>query len=191
MKKILRTVAVILLSISVIFSLFSCGEPELYLRWFVFKNISYSEDYDVFTPENSFTTVEDVVIIPNIQVIFDDGYTIHFQLWSKTGKESVQINNVLIKDDETVLVDYDEIDKEVHREEYSKGFNDKEFKEKVPGKFRRFLHVGLIAEDSFEMLYGKEYTFVIEVEVTKNDTPVLKTINYTFVIERYTFSAII
>ena len=141
--------------------------------------------------ENSFTTVEDVVIIPNIQVIFDDGYTIHLELWSKTGKESVQINNVLIKDDETVLVDYDEIDKEVYREEYSKGFNDKEFKEKVPGKFRRFLHVGLIAEDSFEMLYGKEYTFVIEVEVTKNDTPVLKTINYTFVIERYTFSAII
>lgn len=189
MKKIVRMAAVILLSISMIFSLFSCLLIQENYKWFEFKDIVSSEDNNYMLPENSFTTVEDVVIIPYIKAITDDGYSIYVYFWSKTGKESVQINNILIKDNETVLLDYDGINKDFDKE--NPFYQDEEFEEISPGIFEGAIFVGLITEESFEMSYGKDYTFVLEVEVTKNDTPILKTINYTFVIRSDTVGSIV
>ena len=93
MKKELRNVMIIMLSIGMILGLCSCRMKESY-KEFNIKNITGSVNDNYFTSEDfSFARIQNVVIIPEVKAINHEEYIIYISAYSKSGKEIVQIKN--------------------------------------------------------------------------------------------------
>ena len=87
MQKELKTVLMIMLSISMILGICSCRIEESY-KEFDITGINYNVNDDYFTSEEySFARIQNVVIIPEIKAINHGEYVIYISAYSKNGKE--------------------------------------------------------------------------------------------------------
>ena len=172
MKIALRSTIIIILSISMFLGLCSCRMKESY-KEFNIKNITGNMDEDYFTSENfAFARLQDVVIIPEIKAINHSEYIIYLSVYSKTGEEDVQINSVLFREKETVLLDR-ALNKII------------EFEENSESIYEGWIDGGTFTGETLSVADGKEYILVIEAEVTKNDVHVSKDVTYEIVVKGY------
>ena len=85
MKKELRSVMIIMLSIGMILGLCSCRMKESY-KEFNIKNITSSVNDNYFTSDDfSFARIQNVVIVPKIKAINHEEYIIYISAYSKSG----------------------------------------------------------------------------------------------------------
>ena len=93
MKKALRSVMIIMLSIGMLLGLCSCRMKESY-KEFNIKNITGSVNDNYFTSDDfSFARIQNVVIVPEVKAINHEEYIIYISAYSKSGKETVQIQS--------------------------------------------------------------------------------------------------
>lgn len=172
MTKTSRSVMIVILSISMLLGLCSCRMKESY-KEFNIKNITDNLNDDYFTSEKfSFARLQNVVIIPEVKAVNHGEYIVYISVYSKSGKERVQINNVIFKEKESVLLNH-EIDKEI------------EFKENAETLYEGWIDGGTFTADSLKVADGKEYDLVIEVEVLKSGVHVSENITYEIVVKGY------
>lgn len=172
MIKTLRSVMIIMLSMGVLLGLCSCRMKESY-KEFKINNITDNLHNDYFTTEEfSFARIQDVVIIPEVKAINHGEYVIYISVYSKNGKESVQIKNVVFKEKETILFN-NELDKKI------------EFKENAESIYEGWTDGGTFTEESLKVADGKKYDLVIEVEVIKNGAHISENITFEIVVKGY------
>ena len=172
MKKELRSVMIIMLSISMLLGLCSCHMKESY-KEFNIKNITGSVNDNYFTSEEfSFARIQNVVIIPEVKAINHGEYVIYISAYSKNGKEIVQIKNVIFKEKETVL-----LNRELG--------NKIEFKQNTNSIYEGWINGGTFTEESLKVPDGKKYDIIIEVDVFDNSSHVSKNITFEMEIKGY------
>ena len=176
MKKTTKKVISIMLIVILLLSLSSC-DMIITIKKFYFKNIKDHLDEDYFTSENfDCARVDSVVIVPHVFEIYWGVFCLRISAYSKTGEESVIIKNAVIKENDNVLLTY-ELNKEINFEQT----DDLLFMGMVHGKYDNMT----FTEEQVEVVKGKEYDFVVEVEVTANGKTLQKSI--TFVLAPITY----
>ena len=126
-----------------------------------------NENY--FTSEEfSFTRIQNVVIIPEIKAINHGEYVIYISAYSKTGKETVRIKNVIFKEKETILL-HNELGSTI------------DFGENTNSLYEGWVNGGGFTEESVKIVDGKTYDIIIEVDVLDSGLNISK--NLTFVID--------
>ena len=172
MKKGIRSVMIIMLSIGMILGLCSCRTEESY-KEFNIKNITGSVNDNYFTSEEfSFARIQDVVIIPEIKTINHGEYIIYISAYSKNGKESVQIKNVIFKEEETVLLN-NELGNKI------------EFEQNTNSIYEGWINGGTFTEESLNVADGKKYDIIIEVDVFDNDLNISNNLTFEMEIKGY------
>ncbi|MBE6635012.1 MAG: hypothetical protein E7617_02255 [Ruminococcaceae bacterium] len=154
MKKELRIVMILLLSIGIILNLCSCPchLAESY-KEFNIKNITGDVNENYFTSEEfAFARIQNVVIIPQVKAINHGVYVVYVDAYSKSGKETVIIKNVLFKENETVLF----------KNELG---NTIEFEQNTNSIYEGYINGGTFTEESVQVADGKKYDIIIEVDV--------------------------
>ena len=155
MKKELRSVMIIMLSIGMILGLCSCRMKESY-KEFNIKNITGSVNDNYFTSDDfSFARIQNVVIIPEVKAINHEEYIIYISAYKKSGKEIVQIKNVVFKEKETVLLN-NELGNKI------------EFEQNSNSIYEGWIDGGTFTEETLKVADGKEYYIIIEVDVFDN-----------------------
>lgn len=161
MKKELRSVMIIMLSIGMILGLCSCRMKESY-KEFNIKNITGSVNDNYFTSEDfSFARIQNVVIIPEVKAINHEEYIIYISAYSKSGKEIVQIKNVVFKEKETVLLN-NELGNKI------------EFEQNSNSIYEGWIDGGTFTEETLKVADGKKYYIIIEVDVFDNGLNISK-----------------
>lgn len=172
MKKELRSVMIIMLSIGMILGLCSCRMKESY-KEFNIKNITGSVNDNYFTSEDfSFARIQNVVIIPEVKAINHEEYIIYISAYSKSGKEIVQIKNVIFKEKETVLLS-NELGNKI------------EFEQNANSIYEGWIDGGTFAEETLKVADGKKYYIIIEVDVFDNGLNISKNLTFEMDIKGY------
>lgn len=172
MKKELRSVMIIMLSIGMILGLCSCRMKESY-KEFNIKNITGSVNDNYFTSEDfSFTRIQNVVIIPEVKAINHEEYIIYISAYSKSGKEIVQIKNVIFKEKESVLLN-NELGNKI------------EFKQNANSIYEGWIDGGTFTEETLKVADGKKYDIIIEVDVFDNGLNISKNLTFEMDIKGY------
>ena len=172
MKKTLRSVVIIMLSISMLLGLCSCCLKKSYME-FNIKNITGSVNDNYFTSEEfSFARIKNVVIIPEVKAINHGEYIIYISAYSKNGKELVQIKNVILKEEETILLN-NELGNEI------------EFEQNANSLYEGWIDGGTFTEESLRVADGKKYDIIIEVDVFDNSSYVSKSLTFEMDITGY------
>lgn len=172
MKKELRSVMIIMLSIGMILGLCSCHMKESY-KEFNIKNITGSVNDNYFTSDDfSFARIQNVVIIPEVKAINHEEYIIYISAYSKSGKETVQIKNVIFKEKETVLLNNELGNKIV-------------FEQNANSIYDGWIDGGTFTEETLKVTDGKKYDIIIEVEVFDNGLNISKKLTFEMDIKEY------
>lgn len=172
MKKELRNVMIIMLSIGMILGLCSCRMKESY-KEFNIKNITGSVNDNYFTSEDfSFARIQNVVIIPEVKAINHKEYIIYISAYSKSGKEIVQIKNIIFKEKESVLLN-NELGKKI------------EFEQNVNSIYEGWIDGGTFTEETLKVVDGKKYHIIIEVDVFDNGLNISKNLTFEMDIKGY------
>lgn len=172
MKKELRSVMIIMLSIGMILGLCSCRMKESY-KEFNIKNITGSVNDNYFTSEDfSFARIQNVVIIPEVKAINHEEYIIYISAYSKSGKEIVQIKNVIFKEKETVLLN-NELGNKI------------EFEQNANSIYEGWIDGGTFTEETLKVEDGKKYYIIIEVDVFDNGLNISKNLTFEMDIKGY------
>ena len=172
MKKELRSVMIIMLSIGMILGLCSCRMKESY-KEFNIKNITGSVNDNYFTSEDfSFARIQNVVIIPEVKAINHEEYIIYISAYSKSGKEIVQIKNVVLKEKETVLLN-NELGNKI------------EFEQNSNSIYEGWIDGGTFTEETLKVADGKKYYIIIEVDVFDNGLNISKNLTFETDIKGY------
>ncbi|MBR2914308.1 MAG: hypothetical protein IKC06_00670 [Clostridia bacterium] len=172
MKKELRKVMIVMLFIGIILGLCSCHMQESY-KEFNFKNITGNVNENHFTSEEfSFARIQNVVIIPEVKAINHGEYVIYISAYSKSGKEAVEIKNVIFKEKETILLNND--------------FRNKiEFEQNTNSLYEGWINGGIFTEESLEVANGKKYDVIIEVDIFDNGLILTKNLTFEMEIKGY------
>ena len=172
MKKELRSVMIIMLSIGMILGLCSCGMKESY-KEFNIKSITGSVNDNYFTSEDfSFARIQNVVIIPEVKAINHEEYIIYISAYSKSGKEIVQIKNVIFKEKESVLLN-NELGNKI------------EFEQNANSLYEGWIDGGTFTEETLKVADGKKYDIIIEVDVFDNGLNISKSLTFEMDIKGY------
>ena len=172
MKKELKSVMIIMLSIGMVLGLCSCRMKESY-KEFNIKNITGSVNDNYFTSEDfSFARIQNVVIIPEIKAINHEEYIIYISAYSKSGKEIVQIKNIIFKEKETVLL-YNDLGNEIV------------FEQNATSIYGGWIDGGTFTEETLKVADGKKYDIIIEVDVFDNGLNTSKTLTFEMDIKGY------
>lgn len=172
MKKELRSVMIIMLSIGMILGLCSCRMKESYKEYNI-KNITGSVNDNYFTSEDfSFARIQNVVIIPEVKTINHEEYIIYISAYSKSGKETVQIKNVIFKERESVLLNYELGNKIV-------------FEQNANSIYEGWIDGGTFTEETLKVADGKKYDIIIEVDVFDNGLNISKNLTFEMDIKGY------
>ena len=163
MKRIFRSGIIILLLTGMLFSLYSCHLFRLedsYSEFYI-ENITDNSD-DYFTSEEfDFARFQNVVFIPEIKAVNHEDYIIYICAYSKCEVERIKIKNVVLKEENIVLLNR-ELDKEIELKENA------EFTEKT-----------------LEVIDGKRFDLIIEVEIISNGECFSKNITFDILIKVY------
>lgn len=171
MKKISRIIIVMLL-LNILLGATGCKMVDSYKK-FCFKNISDNHDENYFTSENlEFARLANVVFIPEIKEINHGEYIIYISAYSETGTEQILVKNVMLKEDEEVLLDYD-LNKNILLEENSNSV------------YEGCIDGGTFTDEKIEIVDGKEFDLVIQVELEKDGTIVSKDITFETSVKGY------
>lgn len=172
MKKELRSVMVVMLSIGMILGLCSCRMKESY-KEFNIKNITGNVNENYFTSDEfSFARIQNVVIIPEVKAINHGEYVIYISAYSKNGKETVQIKNVIFKEKETVLLN-------------NELGNTITFEQNTSSIYEGWINGGTFTEESLKVADGKKYDIIIEVDVLDNGLNISKNLTFEMDIKGY------
>ena len=172
MKKALRSVMIIMLSIGMILGLCSCRMKESY-KEFNIKNITGSVNDDYFTSDDfSFARIQNVVIVPEVKAINHEEYIIYISAYSKSGKETVLIKNVIFKEKEIVLLN-NELGNMIVFEQNANSIYD------------GWIDGGTFTEETLKVANGKKYDIIIEVEVFDNGLNISKNLTFEMDIKGY------
>ena len=172
MKKELRSVMIIMLSIGMILGLCSCRMKESY-KEFNIKNITGSVNDNYFTSEDfSFARIQNIVIIPEVKAVNHEEYIIYISAYSKSGKEIVQIKNVIFKEKECVLLN-NELGNKI------------EFKQNANSIYEGWIDGGTFTEETLKVADGKKYDIIIEVDVFDNGLKTSKKLTFEMDIKGY------
>ena len=172
MKKELRSVMIIMLSIGMILGLCSCRMKESY-KEFNIKNITGNVNDNYFTSDDfSFARIQNVVIIPEVKAINHEEYIIYISAYSKSGKETVQIKNVIFKENETVLLNNELGNKIV-------------FEQDANSIYDGWIDGGTFTEETLKVADDKKYDIIIEVEVFDNGLNISKKLTFEMDIKGY------
>lgn len=172
MKKELRSVMIIMLSIGMTLGLCSCRMKESY-KEFNIKNITGSVNDNYFTSDDfSFARIQNVVIIPEVKAINHEEYIIYISAYSKSGEETVQIKNVIFKENETVLLN-NELGNMIV------------FEQNANSMYDGWIDGGTFTEETLKVADGKKYDIIIEVEVFDNGFNISKKLTFEMDIKGY------
>ena len=161
-----------MLSISMLLGLCSCSMKESYKEFYI-KNITDNLNEDYFTSEKfAFARLQDVVIIPEIKEVSHGEYVIYVSVYSKNGKESVQIKNIIFKEQEIVLLN-SELGEEI------------EFEENTESIYEGWIIGGTFTEEILKKADGKKYDLIIGIEINKNGENISESITFEIVIKGY------
>jgi hypothetical protein len=171
MKKELRY-AIIMLVLGMILGLCSCRMSDSY-KEFNIKNITGSVNDNYFTAEEfSFARIQNVVVIPEVKAINHGEYAIYVSAYSKSGKEIVQIKNVIFKEKDAVLLN-NELGNKI------------EFKQKDNSMYDGWINGGTFTEEDLKVVDGKKYDIIIEVDVFDNGLKTSKKLTFEMDIKGY------
>lgn len=172
MKKALRSVMIIMLSIGMLLGLCSCRMKESY-KEFNIKNITGSVNDNYFTSDDfSFARIQNVVIVPEVKAINHEEYIIYISAYSKSGKETVLIKNVIFKEKEIVLLN-NELGNMIVFEQNANSIYD------------GWIDGGTFTEETLKVADGKKYDIIIEVEVFDNGLNISKNLTFEMDIKGY------
>lgn len=172
MKKILRCIIVLLVSIGICCGLSSCRLEESY-KEFNINNITDNLNEDYFASDSfSFTTVNGVVIIPEIKAINHEEYRVRVSAYSKTGAERVMIKSVVLKDDDAIL-----LDNALNLELQFEGSAETLYKGVCVG--------GILTEEALKVADGKNYYLLVEVATIQDDEHTTENITYEITVKGY------
>lgn len=163
---------IVMLSIGMILCLNSCSMKESY-KEFNIKNITANINDTYFTSEEySFARIKDVVIIPEIKAINHKEYVIYITAYSKSGKETVKIKNVIFKEKDTVLLNNElgEIIK---------------FEQNTNSLYEGWIKGVIFTEESLKVEDGKNYDIIIETDVSYNGVNTSKNLIFEMGIKGY------
>lgn len=164
-KELRRVIIIIMLSLGVILNLCSCRMKESY-KEFNIKNITSSVNDNYFTSEDfSFARINNVVIIPEVKAINHKEYIVYISAYSKSGKEIVQIENVVLKEQETVLLS-------------NTLGNTIEFEQNSDSIYDGWITGGTFTEETLKVEDGKKYDIIIEADVSDNDLNISKKLTF-------------
>lgn len=163
---------IVMLFISTLFGLCSCRMEESY-KEFTIKNITDNLNQNYFASDKfDFAKVENVVIIPEIKEVNHGKYIIYISAYSETGRESIVVKNVILKEDKDDLLNH-ELNKEIQFEKNSNAI------------YEGWTDGGTFTEEEIEMADGKEYDFIVQTEIIKNDATVSENIAFEIVVKGY------
>lgn len=161
-----------MLSIGMLLGLCSCRMKESY-KEFNIKNITGSVNDNYFTSDDfSFARIQNVVIVPEVKAINHEEYIIYISAYSKSGKETVRINNVIFKEKEIVLLN-NELGNMIVFEQNANSIYD------------GWIDGGTFTEETLKVADGKKYDIIIEVEVFDNGLNISKNLTFEMDIKGY------
>ena len=161
-----------MLSISTLLNLCSCRMEESY-KEFNIKNITDNLSENYFTSDKfDFARLENVVFIPEIKEVNHGEYIIYISAYSETGTEQIKIKNVILKENEVVLLDH-KLNKEILLEENSESI------------FEGWIDGGTFTEEEIDIIDGKEFDFIIQAEIIKEDKSVSENITFEILVKGY------
>ena len=175
MRKAMQNAMIFVLSIAMIFGLFSCScRLEESYKEFNIKGLTNNVDDNYFTSDDfSFARIENVVITLEVKAINHEEYIIYTAAYSKTGNEIVRIENVSIKEKDTVLV-------------YKEVGNIIEFVQQDSNSlYMGYVNAGTFTEEDVTVEHGKKYDIIVEAAVCDNGLNVSKTLTYEVEIIQY------
>lgn len=165
MKKIFVSIVIIIISIisiSIIWLMLNLCRLEESFKEFYIKGITDNQNKDFFTSaEFDFARVQDVVIITKMKEINHGEYILYISAYSKQGKEDVQINKVVIKEQEDVLLEC-VLDKKI------------DFEKNATSIYKGWIVGSTFTDDVLKVSNGKIYDLIIEVEVINDGKYALK-----------------
>lgn len=174
MKRIFRSGIIILLLTGMLFSLYSCHLFRLedsYSEFYI-ENITDNSD-DYFTSEEfDFARFQNVVFIPEIKAVNHEDYIIYICAYSKCEVERIKIKNVVLKEENIVLLNR-ELDKEI------------ELKENAEFVYEGYIDGGTFTEKTLEVIDGKRFDLIIEVEIISDGECFSKNITFDILIKIY------
>ena len=163
---------IIMLSIGMLLGLCSCRMKESY-KEFNIKNITGSVNDNYFTSDDfSFARIQNVVIVPEVKAINHEEYIIYISAYSKSGKETVLIKNVIFKEKEIVLLN-NELGNMIVFEQNANSIYD------------GWIDGGTFTEETLKVADGKKYDIIIEVEVFDNGLNISKNLTFEMDIKGY------
>lgn len=172
MKKIFRSVVIIMLSLSTLLSLCSCHMEESYKEFYI-KKITDNVNENYFESDKfDFAKIESVVLIPEIKAINHGEYIIYISAYSETGTENIVVKNVILKENKDDLLNY-ELNKEIQFDKTSEVI------------YEGWIDGGTFTEDAIEISDGKEFDLIVQVENMKNDTTISENITFEIVVKGY------
>ncbi len=155
-----------------ILGLCSCRMKDSY-KVFNIKNITGSVNDNYFTSEDfSFARIQNVVIIPEVKAINHEEYIIYISAYSKSGKEIVQIKNVIFKEKERVLLN-NELGNRI------------EFEQNANSTYEGWIDGGTFTPETLKVADGKKYDIIIEVDVFDNGLNISKNLSFEMDIKGY------
>ena len=165
MIRLLRNAIIVMLLAGTLLRLPSCRLEESYKKFNV-QSITYDINDECFDSEEySFARIRNVVFIPEIKAVNHEEYVIYVSAYSKNGKETVQIKNVVLKEQGSVLFSNDP-GKEI------------EFEKNGSSVFEGHINGGTIAKNVLNTEDGKKYDLVIEAAVIENGSYFLGIITF-------------
>ena len=149
------------------------------IKTFYFEDVYGHYDEDVFTSETfEFAKVDGVVFVPYIKEIHWGVFAIYLGVHSKTGIENVVIRKINIEQNGNVLLEYN-IDKRIEFEQTDDLFYEGE----VDGR-PEYDNV-ILTEEQVEIVKGKKYDVIVNVELSKEDNFVTKDVRFVLVANTY------
>ena len=187
MNSIFKKSVLLLLSIALLFGLCSC---VLFYKYYDFEfkiidEVRMREDFtleDLSSEQFEFLKIENVIITPRIWIedynesedYIEPLYSVCIYAFSETGTEKIIIKNVTIKENDSVLLNY-EINQNIEFKKYD--YDDSIYESRT--------FTDLFTGEEINVEGGKAYSLVVDVELIKDDEVVSKSITYEIIAHGY------
>lgn len=172
MKKISRSIVIVMLSLSTLLSLCSCRMEESYKEFYIEKIADNVNENYFESDKYDFAKIESVVFIPEIKAINHGEYIIYISAYSETGTENLIVKNVILKENKNELLNY-ELNKEIQFDKTSETL------------YEGWVDGGTFTEGAIEISDGKEFELIVQVEDIKNEATISENITFEIVVKGY------
>lgn len=163
---------IVMLIISLLVVLCSCRIEESY-KEFNIKNISNNLNDNYFESNDfDFAKFENVLYIPEIKEVHHGEYIIYISAYSELGTEQIKVKNVVLKEKEGALLEY-ELNKKILLEENTDSI------------YEGWIDAGTFTKEEIEITDGKEYELIIQTEVSKDEKTSSGSITFEIVVKGY------